>query len=151
MNKYNLRNYRRVVLFAILIALIVAFIWSNSCKSREASGAQSGAVTRFLQSIVDPDGKIPEESFHHFVRKIAHFVEFAVLGALICGLFRMIYLQSGRIFYALPVLIVLLVAVLDEYIQHFTGRGSAVADVVLDFTGSLTGLVLVAAFLPKKK
>ena len=133
-----------VVLFAVLTALIIAFIWHNSCMSGEESGAQSGAVTEFLQSILDPDGKIPTDRFHHFVRKTAHFVEFALLGALTAGLFWRLRRQTGRAFFSLPVLMVLLVAVLDEYIQNFTGRGSAVTDVMLDFSGGLTGLGLVA-------
>ena len=151
MNKYDLRNHKALILLTVLTVLIIAFIWNNSCKSGEESGAQSSAVTRFLQAILDPSGKIPEPTFHHFVRKTAHFVEFAVLGALIGGLFRMIWLQTGRIFFSMPVLMVLLVAVLDEYIQFFTGRGSAVTDVMLDFSGGLTGLglVLVMALFEK--
>ena len=136
---------------AVLTVLIIAFIWNNSCMSGEESGAQSGAVTRFLLSIFDPNGRIPEVRFHHFVRKTAHFVEFAVLGVLVGGLFQMIHLQSGHTFCSLPVLLVLLVAVLDEYLQFFTGRGSAVADVMLDFFGGLTGLSLVAISMVIKK
>ena len=149
MNKFKAKG---VVLFAILTALVIAFIWSNSCKSGEVSGAQSGAVTRFLQAILDPNGSIPEEIFHHFVRKTAHFVEFALLGAMVSGLFIGIHLQTGRRYVSLPVLMVLLVAVLDEYIQSFTGRGSAVKDVMLDFSGGLTGWIAVAlpAFLKKR-
>lgn len=148
-----MRKHKSVVLLAVLTALIIAFIWNNSCMSGEESGAQSGAVTRFLQSIFDPNGRIPEVSFHHCVRKTAHFVQFAVLGALIGGLFWMIRLQTGHAYRSLSVLMVLLVAVLDEYIQYFTGRGSAVADVILDFSGGLSGLGLavLAAFLRKKK
>ena len=153
MNKYNLRNHKGLILLTVLTVLIIAFIWNNSCKSGEESGAQSGAVTRFLQAILDPSGKIPEPTFHHFVRKTAHFVEFALLGILIGGLFRTIAGQTGHAFFSLPVLLVLLVAVLDEYIQNFTGRGSAVTDVMLDFSGGLTGLglTLLTAFLKKKK
>ena len=153
MNRYKLHNNKRLVLLIVLSVLIVAFIWSNSCKSREESGAQSGAVTKFLQAILDPDGNIPETSFHHFVRKTAPFVEFAILGLMVGGLFRLACQQTGRAFFSLPVLTVLLVAVLDEYIQFFTGRGSAVTDVMLDFFGGLTGLglTLLAAFLKKKK
>lgn len=151
MNRYNLCNHKGVVLLAVLTVLIIAFIWNNSCMSGEESGAQSGAVTKFLQAILDPKGNIPEASFHHFVRKTAHFVEFAALGALIGGLFRTIWLQTGRTFFSLPVLTVLLVAVLDEYIQFFTGRGSAVTDVILDFSGGLTGLALAAISVLQKK
>lgn len=153
MNKFELRQRRLLVLMSILTALMVAFIWGNSCLSREASGAQSGRVTAFLRSILDTDGSIPVETFHHFVRKMAHFAEFALLGMLMGGLFRRIGLQTGQKLRSLPVLLVLLVAVVDEYIQFFADRGSAVTDVVLDFSGGLFGLGLVAllAFLRKKK
>ena len=73
----------------------------------------------------------------------------AVLGILVAGLFRQIGLRTGDSLRSLPVLTVLLVAVLDEYIQHFTGRGSAVTDVILDFSGGLFGLA--TALLRKKK
>ena len=149
MNKFDTCNRRKLILFAILTALMIAFIWGNSCFSREESGAQSGRISAFLQSILDPAGKIPEERFHHFVRKAAHFTEFAVLGILVAGLFRQIGLRTGDNLRSLPVLTVLLVAVLDEYIQHFTGRGSAVTDVILDFSGGLFGLA--TALLRKKK
>ena len=146
-------KYRRIIAFALLTLMIVAFIWSNSCKSGAESGAQSGRVTRFLQSILDPDGKIPEESFHHFVRKAAHFTEFATLGLALCGLFRAIFRVNGSAHFAMPVLLALMVAVADEYIQLFTGRGSAVADVVLDFSGALFGLAtgLLAILLFQKR
>ncbi len=149
----NKCKYKTIVLFAVLTVLVTAFIWSNSMKSGEESGAQSGAVTQFLRSFLDPNGKISEESFHHFVRKTAHFTEFAMLGLMVAGLFWAIHRETGRAFFSLPVLLVLLVAVTDEYIQYFTGRGSAVTDVVLDFAGGMTGLALVAfpAFLKKKR
>ena len=146
-------KYRRVIAFAIITLLIVAFIWSNSCKSGAESGAQSGRVTLLLQSILDPDGKIPEENFHHFVRKAAHFTEFATLGLALCGLFRAIFRANGSAHFAMPVLLALMVAVADEYIQLFTGRGSAVADVVLDFAGAMFGLAVgvLILFLYQKR
>ena len=149
MNKYN---HKGIVLFGVLAVLMIAFIWSNSLKTGAESGAQSGAVTKVLQAILDPNGRIPEESFHHFVRKAAHFTEFAMLGVVVAGLFSVIQKQNKRVFRSLPVLVVLLVAVTDEYIQYFVGRGSAVTDVVLDFAGGMTGLVLVSlpAFFKKK-
>ena len=149
----KLCKYRRVIGFALLTLMIVAFIWSNSCKSGAESGAQSGRVTRFLQSILDPDGKIPEESFHHFVRKAAHFTEFATLGLALCGLFRAIFRVNGSAHFAMPVLLALMVAVADEYIQLFADRGSAVADVVLDFAGAMFGLAVgvLILFLYQKR
>ena len=145
-----MRKPSKVELFGTLVVLVIAFIWSNSLKTGEESGAQSGAVTQFLLSILDPKGRIPEESFHHFVRKAAHFLEFALLGAVTSFLFGAIRQQTGRVFYSMPVLLVLLVAVLDEYIQFFSGRGSAVTDAVLDFCGGLTGLGLLLLAALKK-
>lgn len=144
MNKYDLHNRRAVVLLSILTGLMIVFIWSNSCLSREESGAQSGRITAFLLGILDPDGRIPVENFHHFVRKMAHFTEFALLGGLMGSLFCCIGRLTGQRLRSLPVLLVLLVAVADEYLQYFTGRGSMVTDVVLDFAGAIFGLGLVA-------
>ena len=146
-------KYKRVILFAVLTLLIIAFIWNNSLASREASGAQSGRITKLLQSILDPAGKILQESFHHFVRKAAHFTEFAALGLALCGLFRAIFRVNGSAHFAMPVLLALMVAVADEYIQLFADRGSAVADVVLDFAGAMFGLAVgvLILFLYQKR
>ncbi len=151
MKKSDLHHRRALVLLSVLTGLMVAFIWSNSCLSREESGAQSGRITAFLLGILDPNGRIPVENFHHFVRKMAHFTEFALLGLLMGGLFRRIGLLTGKTLRSLPVLLVLLVAVADEYIQFFTGRGSMVTDVVLDFSGALFGLLMVFCFARGKK
>lgn len=148
-----MHHRRAIVLLSVLTGMMIAFIWGKSCLSREASGAQSGRLTAFLLGILDPNGRIPVESFHHFVRKMAHFTEFALLGTLVGGLVRRIGLLTGQRLRSLPVLLVLLVAVTDEYIQYFTGRGSMVTDVVLDFSGALFGLGLLAlvSVLRKKK
>lgn len=135
-----MRKYRTTILFALLTVLAIGFIWTNSCMSREASGAQSGFIMQILKPLMDPNGVISEEDFHHGIRKAAHFVEFATLGALVGGLFVTIRVKAERSFISMPVLIVLLVAVLDEYIQYFADRGSQVTDVMLDFAGGLTGL-----------
>ena len=146
-------KYKTVIIIAVLAALVVAFIWSNSCKSQEESSAQSSAVASFLRQILDPNGRIPDGSFHHYVRKAAHFAEFAILGGLIGILFREMRLRSGWAGYLLAGLPVLLVAVLDEFIQRFTGRGSGISDVILDCFGGIFGLaiVLLAGHLKKKK
>lgn len=143
----------KTIIIVVLAALFVAFIWSNSLKSQEESGAQSTSVSNFLRQLLDPAGRIPVYKFHHFVRKTAHFLEFAIFGGLIGCLFQMIRSRTGRGVYVLPILLVVLVAVLDEYIQTFTGRGNRVSDVLLDCYGGLFGLgmVLLVAFLIKKK
>ena len=47
---------------------------------------------------------------------------------------------AGGVFF--PISCTLFTAVTDEFIQSFTGRGSSVRDVMLDFSGALTGILL---------
>ena len=44
----------------------------------------------------------------------------------------------------MPLLIVLLIAVGDEWLQVYTERGSLVTDVIIDFAGALAGLLMAA-------
>ena len=74
------------------------------------------------------------------IRKAAHFAEFACLGFLLAGFFR----ARGRAPLLPGALCGLLSACVDETIQLFSpGRASAVADVWLDFAGTLAGIFLL--------
>ena len=50
----------------------------------------------------------------------------------------------GQYHIALCLFLLLAVAVIDEYIQSFTGRISSVKDILIDFGGGVTGLGLVS-------
>ena len=118
----------------LLLALTLCFIWGNSLLSREDSAQLSGSLTEWLRSIGIPVSE-------HFLRKLAHFSEFGLLG---CELTLLLWLRGvrrprGMGFSALAAL---LAASADETIQIFTGRGSQVSDVLLDFSGALTGILL---------
>ena len=69
-----------LLLLAILAAL--AFIWGNSLDSAVESAVKSGRVRELLQPLLERlvgQGGVTD----HLVRKLAHFTEFAVLGALL--------------------------------------------------------------------
>lgn len=131
--------------FFVLIFLTVLctmFIWSNSMLGGEGSGALSKTVTEFLCDII---GDLPQENFeqaHHFVRKAAHFTEFALLGVLYTLIKNKLDKKSVSTLLFFPVSCTLFTAVTDEFIQSFTGRGSSVRDVMLDFAGAITGILL---------
>ena len=131
-------------IFAVLSLLTVAFIWGNSLPSIPESAAQSTAVAETVQPIVDPQQKIEPPTFHSYLRKTAHLVEFALLGIFVCGFTICLGVELKKRLISLPILIVLVVAVGDEFIQHFAKRGSLVTDVVLDFSGALIGLLVSA-------
>ena len=128
---------RRLLRIAIVVTLCL--IWGNSLLGKEDSAALSGGLTAWLRSIGIP-------VTDHFVRKSAHFCEFGLLGCELTLLFWLrsgISLQNG----CNAAFAALLAAVTDETIQSFTGRGSAVRDVVLDFSGAVTGVLLLSLLL----
>lgn len=135
---------RLFILFAVLACLVVAFIFCQSILDRQESAAQSGIFAAFFQRLLDPHGRIDSEVFHGFIRKTAHFVEFFTLGLFTAAATINLGCIKGRRYVAAPMLLTLATAVADEYLQFFTGRGSQVTDVVLDYSGALTGLATAA-------
>ena len=131
---------RRRILWA-LVALWLLLIWGQSFLNADLSKAESGRLFLFLRQF------LPRLT-HNITRKIAHFVEYAVLG----GLFRAA-LQSGknRIIALVP-LFGVLAALLDETFQLFSaGRSGQVSDVWLDLGGFLVGYLLILLIFRKKK
>lgn len=137
----------RFALFSLLSISVLCFIFSQSMLSGEVSGGLSQRVAAFLKPILDPMGSWSDDAFHYFIRKCAHFSEFAVLGMCVCGATVNLGTIRGKRYIALPALITLLSAVGDEFLQHFTGRGSAVTDVVIDFCGALSGIGIFVLIL----
>jgi len=131
-------------IFAALSLLTAAFIWGNSMKSIPESAAQSSQVAGTVRPVLDPQEKLEKPVFHDLIRKMAHVIEFLALGLLVGGFAVCLGLEQKKRLISLPVLIVLIVAVTDEWIQYFTDRGSRVTDVVLDFAGAVAGLLLAA-------
>ncbi len=149
----RLSEYRFIWL--LVMAATVGFIWQQSTLAPADPAATSDAVGEVIVPIVG-GVESPVGSFvDRFLRKIAHFTEFAVL-----GLESEAYLAHRHT----PVLTLLqfafglLIAGADELLQLFTGRGSAIADVGIDFAGfALAAVALrlllyaVALFRKKRK
>ena len=137
------RKARLRLLLRLMLIATLCFIWSNSLVGKEGSASLSRTVTAWLNGIGIP---VTE----HFVRKSAHFCEFGLLG---CELMLLFWLRSGVRFQNLcnAAFAALLSAVTDETIQSFSGRGSQVLGVVLDFSGALTGILLVSLLMIEKR
>ena len=133
---------KRRVLSTVLICLCiatVAFIWGNSMLGSKASSNVSNSVLGALNPIIRRFGIVSRNDL--WLRKLAHFTEFAALGAellFLAAVRRRLGLQaaSNSAFAAL------LVALTDETIQLISGRNSQVLDVLLDFSGALTGILI---------
>ena len=130
------RNAQKII--PVLIALALVFIWSNSLAGSKTSNAFSGWVEHWLKPILDPQNKIPAHAFDYDVRKAAHCIEYAVLGALLVW----VTTSTKQTNAWLLLFSVLLAAVIDETIQIFTGRTSQVQDIWFDFFGASSGMLL---------
>lgn len=139
------QDVKTKILLGFLIAT-VAFIWGHSMMPADLSSNESGwvmaVIKPFLELFVGKDNVTA-----HLVRKLAHFTEYFVLGAELALFFTWLKspaLDSRKwLRWVLPLLIGLCVASLDETIQIFVdGRGPAVTDVLLDFSGVCAGVLL---------
>ena len=126
----------------IVIALIMAFIWSRSLKDMAASAQESG---EFMETVVIPVEKAilgREVVSEDFVRKCAHVFEFAMLGIALAIYTKKLWSALG---------IGMAAAVIDETIQYFTGRGSMVTDIWIDTAGCLLGAAAVLLIIAARK
>ena len=110
-------------------------------------------TSRFVRPLLEflfPEA-LPETLtyFHGYIRKFAHFVEYAVLGMLAFRAFRTFFVGASRATLFAFVLAAA-VAILDEYQQSFNPqRTSSPYDVLIDLAGALTTLIVLALFARK--
>ena len=124
-------------ILSVLIVLILALIWGNSLMTGADSGAISGGVLAFLGRFLPV---LLTEAGHTFLRKAAHFSEFALLGLLYCGRHRLARQETPLHLMGFG----LAVACIDETIQIFTpGRASSLIDVWIDTSGFALGLAVI--------
>lgn len=127
----------------LFITLLLLFIWGNSILPPSISNMLSDGVTSTVGGEITHNGKQEETATTWLtsghIRKMAHVTEFAVLGIIT---FLMIQKKQVREKIPLVLLFGLLVALVDETIQLFDGRTSAVKDVWIDFGGYVVGCVL---------
>lgn len=141
------------IVLGLLTVLNMALIFRFSSEPQEESGDRSEDVTQAVVSVVvpgfdqlsEPQQQAKVEELHPLIRKLAHFSEFALLGFLTGALLLVWRKCRYWICWAGPAAFCLLYAASDEIHQIFTERGPAVTDVLIDFSGSLVGLLVIHA------
>ena len=131
-------------------AVWLGFIFFQSLRSAAVSSVSSGRLTRLLQWLLHTDA--PVETLEHFVRKLAHFAEFFILGALVLGTLAafgaVVCGDFWQRLFAPAALTGLLTALCDETLQLLSpGRSAQISDVWLDWAGYLCGLILCRILL----
>lgn len=139
------------ILLPILCLLWAGFILGNSLRTGQESSAQSSAVVAAIQRVaraIAPNSFVATavgEDYlvlHNAIRKLAHFVEFAVWGALLCGCYFAYTSSKTRLW--LPILGIFVLPICDELLQKFvSGRAGMLADVLIDVSGGIFGFIAV--------
>ena len=142
-----------VLAIAVLINMAMIFMFSQ--ESKEESGDRSTGVTAWIVDLLYPENRDMNSearnellrSTQRFVRKLAHFAEFALLGflstGLLCYLNRWKHKLKTWFLWLIPAAFCLLYAIFDEVHQIFSNRGPSVVDVLIDFSGALFGILLM--------
>ena len=137
----DLRKYmspdrmKKIVVIAVIFATLI-FIFARSAKSPEQSTAESDKVADIVATIIPPTtetGLFINEN----IRKIAHFLEYGLLG-MECAFYVLFFEKDKRRGAALMGAFGFASAFLDETIQIFSNRGPAISDVWLDLSGFAT-------------
>lgn len=126
--------------------LFLLFIFGNSLQNGVASGLRSTRAVALLQAIAD-SLHLPLTVSELVIRKLAHGLEYLVLGMLLSVNIRLLTRNWwARIF--VPLFFSLLIPVIDESIQLFSpGRSGEVRDVLIDFGGAAVGILLMTLLL----
>lgn len=145
-NKQKLRKIR-FLLWAVLLGILL-LIFGFSSQTGNESGNMSGKVTEILLRVIRPDfEELPQKEqmellkrTNHYVRKCAHFAEYALLALVFYLLLRTYPLKLRAL---LSWLGASAYAVTDEIHQLYVGeRMGSVKDVLIDSFGAAAGVLL---------
>ena len=147
---------KKVYLCILILWMGVIFAFSNQ-NAEVSENVSDGFTSKVVDvvSTVKKDESIKEnkkeiiEDSRFFIRKTAHF-------SLYLGLGILIYLNVKDVKKINPIIISLIFCILyacsDEIHQMFINERTAkVLDVLIDTTGSLTGILLIYLFSSKKR
>lgn len=144
------RVLRRVI-FGGLLLLWIGMVFGFSAQTADTSSHMSGGICRSIAAFLWEDfPSLPEarqeaivESLQFLVRKTAHFLEYALGGALALGFFMTFSLsRKGQALAAM--LFVAVNAAIDEGHQLFVdGRAMQITDVILDTLGGLCAVSVI--------
>ena len=147
------KNIIRVILIVWLIATFVRIFCFSSQDGEESSAVSrkvTTAVTQNVKKIQDMDSKQREltlDKIEHFIRKIAHFSIYTLVGILMMALMST-YDIAKRKQILISIFIGMMYATSDEIHQYFVPERTALfTDVLIDTTGVCLGALIVLVAL----
>ena len=148
---------KKILLWVAVIGMSI-IIFCFSAKPSQESAEMSKKIAGKAANIVENKITLKEnkridffENIHYFVRKSAHFLEFAILSVLTFYLAKG-YRLSLKICIIVALSYCIVFAIGDEIHQLFVeGREGRVTDVLIDFFGSSVGVGVCCLFIKLKK
>lgn len=126
-----------VRILLVTVSLTVLSFFVQSALPPTLSSAESDAVSGFF-SLIIPENTVIGGFIHDNIRKIGHFCEYGLLGIQL-ALFAHFSETKNKANLTLRfTAFALFVALCDETVQIFSGRGPQISDVWLDFFGFCT-------------
>lgn len=146
----SIDNKRRERLFRyapLVLWIGVIFFFSSG----QGATTQTSRFIRPLLEFLFPNAAAESLTIvHAYIRKTAHFTEYAVLAFFASRAFQkssIIFLK--RFWWLAGIILIFTIAAIDEYNQSFnSARTGSIYDVLLDFSGGLT-MILFTALLKR--
>lgn len=133
---------KRKHLYLSLLIIWMGFIFYNSNQTATGSMNHTFFFTEFLRSLFGSKIDFGSDLIITVIRKLAHFTEFFILGALASKTFRY---TAGKVkgMKLWPIAFCVIFAVSDEIHQLFIeGRSFMVLDIFIDSIGASTAVFL---------
>jgi len=133
-----------LIIIGLILWICLIFLMSSDMDSNSKTIMMSEEIYRLLSGFAHGanSGLFSADQIDFLLRKGGHFLEYLVLCLLLLKI-REVYMLESKLSVTLILLICLLIANLDEFRQSFIiGRTSMVGDSLIDFAGSLTGLLI---------
>lgn len=136
----------------LLIAFAPLVVWITIIlilSSNFGSTSHTSVLIRPILVFLFPTA--PDETiaiYHGYVRKAAHFTEYAILGLVAYRAFALITFESvrGRT-HLIALAVVIATALVDEFNQSFnTVRTGSIYDILLDIFGGVTMIAIIWVF-----
>ncbi len=139
-------KWSKLFLWCLTIAWMLLIFGFSAQSGSESSGISQKVSEWVVMIFTDTTfSELPieqQQQIEFVIRKLAHFSEYAVLGVLFVSL--VIVHQKPKAWYGIAAFASLLYAATDEWHQSFTpNRAPALKDVLIDFSGAVTGILFV--------
>jgi len=133
-------KYKEIISWVFVLIWMIIIYCLSSQSATESSLVSSGITDRVYQLLSNVFKNIEVEALEAFIRNIAHFTLYFILGFLLLNALHYNSLDK-RNNLIITLLVCIPYSISDEIHQLFVpGRAFQISDIIIDILGSLTGI-----------